>query len=164
MFRLPVLFAVIALAGSCTSPESTSTDADPSAATEPANQLVHVQGHFVAIKPTGKRHGSFIFSFRVQDEFRGPGQAPKARDELVRFELYQDFGGRDLLLKLSGAHASARVDLQEVVRTLGASPPFQLVLWLVPPQDVFGGGEVNAELVQSPLAVRPCSGLTIAPV
>ena len=99
MLRVPMLAGIaLAVMGCSEAPDLNVTeDVSQSIEARSSNRLVHVQGKFVSIQPTGKRHQTFIFTFRIQDGLHGPGQAPTPIDELVRFELYQDIGGRDLV-------------------------------------------------------------------
>lgn len=118
-----------------------------------SNQLVQVQGKFVSIDQTGKRHQSFIFTFRIHEELHGLGQAPTPTDELVRFELYQDGGGGDLVAELSGQNPSDGMALVDAATSVTDSSAYQLVLWRFP---VYGVGHrrIDAQLVGFPIAVR----------
>ena len=104
--------------------------------TQADNELVQVLGRITNITPTGKRHQSYIFEFRVTHQLLGPGRGVVAQERVVRFELYQDFGGAELLKKLNvGADPTARLNVDDVVAKLPMSPRLQLVLWLIPPRE-----------------------------
>ena len=119
-----------------------------------SNQLVHVQGKFVSIHPTPKRHQSYVFTFRIQDGLHGPWQAPTPLDELVRFELYHDFGGGDLVAELIRQNPPGGAALADAAKSVTNSHAYQLVLWRFPSHKVYGGEQIDAQLVGLPVPVR----------
>ncbi len=126
-------------------------DVSQSIGARSSNQLVHVQGKFVSIHATGKRHQSYVFTFRIQDGLHGPGQAPTPIDELVRFELYHDFGGGDLVAELSGQNPPGGAALADAATPVTNSHTYQLVLWRF---QSHGRQQIDAQLVGLPVPVR----------
>ena len=49
-------------------------------AEEKPYQLEQLQGKFVGIKATNKRHQSYIFEFLASNQLHGPGQAPDRQE------------------------------------------------------------------------------------
>lgn len=156
MLRLPILTGMALVVLACSeAPDLNGTQNAPQSITaRSSNQLVHVQGKFVSIQPTGKRHQSFVFTFRIQDELHGPGQAPTPKDELIRFELYHDGGGRDLIAKLSGQNPPGGAALADAAKSVTNSHAYRLVLWRFPSHKVYGGEQIDAQLVGLPVPVR----------
>ena len=150
------MFAAIPLllVTSFASPRPQPDDPVGPAEKQPVNQLVQVRGQFVGIKATGKRHQSYIFEFRVNHQLKGPGQLPTPKEQLVRFELFEGHGGKDLLAKLGGVDPKALLRLEDVLRALPKTPRFELVLWLLPAIKEGGTREFDAELVLSPVMAR----------
>jgi len=66
MLRLPILAGIASVVMGCSeAPDLNVTeDARQSIPARSSNQLVHVQGKFVSVHPIGKRHQSFVFTFR----------------------------------------------------------------------------------------------------
>ncbi len=153
MLRLPILtgMALVVLACSEAHDLSGTQDAPLSISARSSNRLVHVQGKFVSIHPTGKRHQSYVFTFRIQDELHGPWQAPTPIDELVRFELYHDFGGGDLVADLSGQNSPGGASFADATRPVTNSHTYQLVLWRF---QAHGRQQIDAQLVGLPVAVH----------
>ncbi len=152
MLRVAI-FAGIALVvmGCSATPDLNATeDAPQSISARSSNQLVHVQGKFVSVKPTGKRHQSFIFAFQIQYRLLGPMQSPTPMDELVRFELFNDFGGRDLLAELSGQNSPDRAAFADAATPVTNSDTYRLVLWRFPSHKVYEPEQINAQLVGLP--------------
>ena len=156
MLRLPILAGIaLAVMGCSEAPDLNVTeDAPQSIPARSSNQLEHVHGKFVSVQPTGKRHQSFVFRFRMQNRLHGPGRVPTPIDELVRFELYQDFGGRDLVAKLSGQNPLGGEALAAAAKSVTNSPAYQLVLWRFPSHKVYGGEQIDAQLVGLPVPLR----------
>ncbi len=156
MMRVPILAGIALVVLGCSeAPDLNVTeDARQSVPARSSNQLVHVQGKFVSIQPTGKRHGSFVFTFRIHDGLHGPGQAPTPKDELVRFELYQDFGGGDLVAELSGQSPPGGAALADAAKSVTNSNAYRLVLWRFPSHGLYGGEQIDAQLVGLPIRVR----------
>ncbi len=156
MMRVPILAGIALVVLGCSEAPDLNVieDARQSIPARSSNQLVHVEGKFVSIHPTSKRHQSFVFTFRIQDGLHGPGQAPTPKDELIRFELYQDFGGRDLVAELSGRNPPGGVALADAAKSVTNSHVYQLVLWRFPSHKVYGGEPIDAQLVGLPVPVR----------
>ena len=140
--RLPVLagmivlgFSFAAVAGSDTATKIVTVwETQPDAGEKPpVHQLVQLRGRFVAITATGKRHQSYIFEFRVSEQLNGPSQAPTAKDQLVRFELFDGGGGRELLAKLGGVMEPKKLE------DLPKTPRYDVVFWLSPRDAVIVG-------------------------
>lgn len=155
MSYLPLVLAA-SLLGISRADHATTTNQLPKPKTDKSpNRLVHVSGKFVGIQPTGKRHQSFIFSFRVEYELRGPGMQAVAKNETVRFELYQDFGGGKLVRELSGLKPDSNKSLEKAAVTVNDSKRYQLVLWRFEPnRNLKKRPQPNARLVQSPVIVK----------
>ncbi len=153
--RLPILAGIaLAVMGCSEAPDLTVTeDAAQSIPARSSNQLVHVQGKFVSIHPTGKRHQSFVFTFRIKNGLHGPGRAATPIDELVRFELYQDFGGRDLVAELNGQNPPGGAAAADAAKSVTNSHAYRLVLWRFPSHNVYGGEQIDAQLVGLPVPV-----------
>lgn len=118
---LPLLLASLAFSRS-TQPNSGELDEKPPV-------LVQLRGRFVGITATGKRHQSYIFEFRASEQLNGPSQPPTAKDQLLRFELFEGGGGRELLAKL-GVTEPRKLD--DFVRELPKAPRYDAVFWLSP--------------------------------
>lgn len=153
MTRLSLSIALLSVAVAPPPSETPENAAAPPLMVLKEEKLVHVHGRFIDVKATGKRHQSYLFSFRVDYELRGTLESV-ARDELVCFELAQDNGGRDLLQQLRGTGANGRIKLEEVKQALPASPHYSMALWLFPAKSVARRGTINAALVNSPLRHR----------
>jgi len=69
----------------------------------PSTKNIVVLGRCSNIVPTGKRHETFIFTVDVTSVREG-----KFEHSQAVFELYHDFGGRDLLTALSAKRTSNR--------------------------------------------------------
>lgn len=153
MLRLPILTGMALVVLACSeAPDLNGTQNAPQSITaRSSNQLVHVQGKFVSIHPTGKRHQSYVFTFRIQDELHGPWQAPTPIDELVRFELSHDFGGGDLVAELSGQNPPGGASFADATRAVTNSHTYQLVLWRF---QSHGRQRIDAQLVGLPVPVR----------
>ena len=155
MLRLQILAGIALVVVGCSeAPDLTVTeDAAQSISARSSNQLVHVQGKFVSIHSTGKRHQSFVFTFRIQDGLHGPGQAPTPKDELIRFELYQDFGGRDLVAELNGQNPPGGAAAADAAKSVTNSHAYRLVLWRFPSHNIYGGEQIDAQLVGLPVRI-----------
>ncbi len=153
MLRLQILAGIALVVIGCSEASDLNVTEDPpqSIPARSSNQLEHVQGKFVSIQPTGKRHGSFVFTFRIQDVLHGPGQAPTPIDELVRFELFQDFGGRDLVAELSGQNPPGGAALAHAAKSVTNSHAYQLVLWRF---QSYKRQQIDAQLVGLPVPAR----------
>ncbi len=153
MLRVVVLVGITIVAIGCSTNRdlNATDDTRPGSAARASNQLVHVQGKFISFQRTGKRHQSYIFTFRIQDGLHGPWQAPTPMDELVRFELYHDFGGGDLVAKLIGENSPGAAAYAEVDEPVTDTHAYQLVLWRLPS---FEGQQIDAQLVGVPVQVR----------
>jgi len=76
-------------------------------------------------------------------------------DRLVRFELYQDPGGRDLVEELSGRDTSSGTSLEEAALSVTDSQTYSLVLWYGHPGTYHGWkNTVDAQLALPPARVR----------
>lgn len=154
MFRVSMLaITTLVVIGCSESPDMNVREStQQSISDRSSNQLVHVQGEFVSIQPTGKRHQSYIFTFHIQDELHGHGQAPTQMDELVRFELYSDFGGGDLVAELFGESPPGGITPADAATPVTNSQTYRIVVWRFPSKDVYAGGaHIDAQLVGSAL-------------
>ena len=79
-------------------------------------------------------------------------------DELVRFELYQDSGGRDLVAELSGQNPLGGAALADAARSLTNSHAYRLVLWRFPSRKVYGNEQVDSRLAGLPVPVPKQDG------
>ena len=147
-----VLIAVLTACSGPSHVQQKGTESPVNSATAQI-ELVHVQGAFTGILPTGKRHQSFVFTFHVEDALYG-----ELTDTEIRFELYQDFGGRDLIAAISGQKPMSGLDLVAAASSVTGSTPYQLVLRVFPARQIHtihGMKWVNAHLITSPQALRP---------
>lgn len=156
MLRILILTGFVLIATGCSqTPDLNVTndteDAHQSISDLSSNQLVHVQGKFINIQLTGQRHQSYIFTFRVQDLLHGPWQAPTPIDELVRFELPNDFGGADLFAELLDQNPRGGMTKADAAIPVTNSQRYQLVLWRF---QSFGRQQIDAQLVGLPVPVR----------
>ena len=76
---------------------------------------------------------------------------PTDKKALVRFELFDGGGGRDLLVKL---HGGGFLKLQEVIDALPKSPRFQAVFFLKPLAKDGAIDNFEGNLAAPPMALR----------
>ncbi len=145
----PIVLIPVLTACSVSSHVKQGTDSPVDSAAA-QTELVYLQGRFTGNVPTGKRHQSFIFTFHVEAALHSA-----STDTDIRFELYQDFGGRDLIAALSGQTPMSGLELVAAARSVTGSTPYQLVLRMFPVRQIHTPNWVNAQLITSPQALRP---------